>query len=55
MQRRKFIKKTLTGLPLLLLSSSFLASCGEDDPEIVQPNGKTVVVVGGGISGLAGV
>ncbi len=52
MQRRKFIRDTLTGLPLLLLAPSLLASCGEDDASI-SPNGKTVVVIGGGISGLA--
>ncbi len=52
MQRRKFIKDTLTGLPLLLLTPTLLASCGEDDA-IINPNGKTVIIVGGGISGLA--
>jgi len=52
MQRRKFIKDTLTGLPLILLTPTLLASCGKDDEDIT-PNGKTVVVIGGGISGLA--
>jgi monoamine oxidase len=52
MQRRKFIKDTLTGLPLLFLTPTLLASCGKDD-ENINPNGKTVVVIGGGISGLA--
>jgi monoamine oxidase len=52
MQRRKFIKDTLTGLPLILLTPALLASCGEDD-ENTTPNGKTIVVIGGGISGLA--
>lgn len=52
MQRRKFIKNTLTGLPVLFFSQSLLASC--DDEEVnINPNGKTVVVIGGGISGLA--
>lgn len=51
MQRRKFIKNTLTGLPALLYMPSIMASsCNEDDKK--QPNGKTVVVVGAGISGL---
>lgn len=49
MQRRKFIKDTLTGLPLLLLTPTLLASCDKN----TNPNGKTVVVIGGGISGLA--
>jgi monoamine oxidase len=52
MQRRKFIKDTLTGLPLIFLTPTLLASCGKDDEDIT-PNGKTVVVIGGGISGLA--
>jgi monoamine oxidase len=52
MQRRKFITDTLTGLPLLLSTPTLLASCSKGD-ENVNPNGKTVVVIGGGISGLA--
>lgn len=52
MQRRKFIKDTLTGLPLILIAPSLLASsCREG--EDVEPNGKTVIVIGAGISGLA--
>ena len=50
MQRRKFIKDTMAGLPLLLLAPTLLASC---DNSVATPNGKTVVVIGGGISGLA--
>jgi monoamine oxidase len=52
MERRKFIKDTLTGLPLILISPALLTSCGKDDEDI-KPNGKTVVVIGAGISGLA--
>jgi monoamine oxidase len=52
MQRRKFIKDTLTGLPLILMTPTLLTSCDEDD-ENISPNGKTVVVIGAGISGLA--
>jgi monoamine oxidase len=52
MQRRKFIKDTLTGLPLIFFTPTLLASCDTDD-ENISPNGKTVVVIGGGISGLA--
>lgn len=52
MQRRKFIKDTLSGLPILLIAPSLLASsCNKDDDN--KPNGKTVVVIGAGISGLA--
>lgn len=50
--RRKFIEKTLTGLPVLLLTPSLLASsCTKRDDN--EPNGKTVIVIGAGISGLA--
>ena len=52
MQRRKFIKDSITGLPLILMTQTLLASCSKDD-ENISPNGKTVVVIGGGISGLA--
>ncbi len=52
MERRKFIKNTLAGLPLTLISPTLLASCSKDNVNI-EPNGKTVVVIGGGISGLA--
>jgi len=52
MQRRKFIKDTLTGLPILLLTPSLLAySCNKEDDN--SSNGKTVVIIGAGISGLA--
>ncbi|POS02705.1 monoamine oxidase [Flavobacterium croceum DSM 17960] len=52
MQRRKFIKDTLTGLPLLLMTPSILASsCNDKDDN--ESNDKKVIVVGGGISGLA--
>lgn len=52
MRRRKFIKDTITGLPLIFMTPTLLASCGIDD-RAINPNGKTVVVIGGGISGLA--
>ncbi len=52
MERRKFIKDTLTGLPILLIAPSLLAiSCNKDEDN--APNGKTVVIIGAGISGLA--
>lgn len=52
LQRRQFIKDSLKGLSLLMISPTFLSSCrGDDEP--VTPNGKSVVIVGAGISGLA--
>jgi monoamine oxidase len=52
MQRRKFIKDTLIGVPLILITPPLLASCSKDD-DVVKPNGKTVIIIGAGISGLA--
>lgn len=52
MQRRKFLKDTITGIPLLFLTPTLLASCGQEDDNI-NPNGRIVVVIGAGISGLA--
>ncbi len=51
MQRRKFIIDSLTGLPVVLLTPTLLASCEKDAD--TGPNGKTVIVIGAGISGLA--
>lgn len=52
MQRRKFIKGTLTSLPTLLIAPSLLASsCNTKDS--INPKDKTVIIVGAGISGLA--
>lgn len=52
MKRRKFIKSTFSRLPILFLTPTLLTqACGET--EDVNPNGKTVVIVGAGISGLA--
>lgn len=52
MQRRKFIKDTLTGLPLILMSPTLPSSCGKDEDDI-KPNGKIVIIIGAGISGLS--
>ena len=50
MERRKFIKNTLTGLPIVLVAPSILASaCNADE----VPKDKTILVIGAGISGLA--
>lgn len=51
MQRRKFIKDSLTGLPILLTAPTILTSSCQDGT--VNPIDKTVIVVGAGISGLA--
>jgi monoamine oxidase len=52
MQRRKFIKDTLIGFPILVLTPYILtSSCNEDGN--AEPNGKTIIVIGAGISGLA--
>ncbi|MBK9742196.1 MAG: FAD-dependent oxidoreductase [Saprospiraceae bacterium] len=52
MQRRKFIKDTITGLPIVIITPSLLSSCNnEGDGQ--KANGKTVIIVGAVISGLA--
>lgn len=53
MQRRKFIKNTLAGLPLIFLAPSLLANSCSSEDETETPNGKSVIVIGAGISGLA--
>lgn len=53
MQRRKFIKDAITGLPILLLSPTILASSCHKNDENINPNNKKIVVIGAGISGLA--
>ena len=52
MHRRKFIKDTLARLPFVLLAPSLLASCSKNEDDI-KANGKTVLVIGAGIAGLA--
>ena len=51
MQRRKFIKDSLTGLPILLTAPTILTSSCQDDT--LTPIDKTVIIVGAGISGLS--
>lgn len=51
MQRRRFIKNSLSGIPILLTAPTILnCSCQNDT---IIPTDKTVIVVGAGISGLA--
>jgi monoamine oxidase len=52
MERRKFVLETLKNIPFVLIAPNFLASCNKDDKN-ATPNGKTVIVIGAGISGLA--
>lgn len=52
MIRRKFIKDTLTGLPLIFISPTLLASCAKDD-DVNEGNKKNIIIIGAGISGLA--
>lgn len=52
MLRRKFLKDSLMGLPIILLTPSILASACKKN-ETIDPKDKTVIVVGAGISGLA--
>ncbi len=51
MQRRKFIKNSLSGIPILLTAPTILSSSCQNDTVI--PTDKTVIIVGAGISGLA--
>ncbi len=51
MQRRKFIKNSLSGIPILLTAPTLLTSaCQQSD---VITTDKTVIVVGAGLSGLS--
>ena len=52
MKRRKLIKDSLTGLPILLISPSLFANCTRSPTSVMACN-KSVIVIGAGISGLA--
>ena len=52
MERRKFVLDTLKTIPLVLLAPNLFASYSKED-DITNPNGKTVLIIGAGISGLA--
>lgn len=51
MQRRKFIKDTLSGLPILLIAPSLLTTACNKTSRSTQD--KKVLIIGAGISGLA--
>ena len=67
MQRRNFLKKSLTGIPAIIFSSSILTSaCNKEALDTIMDNApessnalarmaaiKSVIVIGAGISGLA--
>jgi monoamine oxidase len=52
MERRKFVLDTLKTIPLVLIAPNLFASFSTDD-DVTNPNGKTVLVIGAGIAGLA--
>ena len=52
MKRRKFIKDTLTGLPIILMTPSIIASSCNKEVDDEDTNGRTVIIIGAGISGL---
>lgn len=52
MQRRKFLKKTLSGLAPVLFVPMLLDSCKKDSLSVAL-NIKTVIVIGAGIAGIA--
>ena len=52
MERRKFVLDTLKTIPLVLIAPHLFASDGKDEIS-TNPNGKTVLIIGAGIAGLA--
>lgn len=52
MERRKFLKNTLAGLPLLLIPPSILENIKSQPKKMLTCN-KSVIIIGAGISGLA--
>ena len=52
MERRKFVLDTLKTIPMVLLAPNLLASYCKDE-NITNSIGKTVLIIGAGISGLA--
>ena len=51
MKRKQFIKEGMTSASLMLLLPSLLQSCAPE--ETLKGNGKSVLIVGAGIAGLA--
>ena len=52
MERRKFVLDTLKTIPLVLIAPHLFASDGKDEIS-TNPIGKTVLIIGAGIAGLA--
>ena len=52
MQRRKFLKKTLSGIAPIIFAPPLLEACKKDSQSIT-PSKKSVIVIGAGIAGLA--
>jgi monoamine oxidase len=52
MERRKFVLDTLKTIPLVLIAPNLFASDGKDEIS-TNPIGKTVLIIGAGIAGLA--
>ena len=52
MQRRKFVLDALKAIPLVLIAPNLFASYSTVK-DITNPKGKTVLIIGAGISGLA--
>jgi monoamine oxidase len=52
MERRKFVLDTLKTIPLVLIAPNLFASNGKDEIS-TNPIGKTVLIIGAGIAGLA--
>ena len=52
MERRKFVLDALKAIPLVLIAPNLFASDGKDEIS-TNPIGKTVLIIGAGIAGLA--
>ncbi|MDX1667234.1 MAG: FAD-dependent oxidoreductase [Saprospiraceae bacterium] len=51
-RRRQFLRRALQSLSLYLTAPALLTSCS-DEPLTIEPGSKKVLIVGGGIAGLA--
>lgn len=52
MQRRKFLQSAAAQIPAAMLMAAFIESCKKDNSSEIPLNGKKVIIVGAGISGL---